>query len=80
MTSYKEKWVRQGIDEGYLSAMAQMLVFIAVQQNNCIEEFIVEFELKRKDFLVYLNEKDFKEIDKVVDDFPSEARKMWMEQ
>lgn len=78
MVSYKEKWVRQGIDEGYLSAMAQMLVFIAVQQNNDIDEFIVEFELKRKDFLLYLDEKDIEEIDEVVDGFPSKVREIWM--
>lgn len=74
MKSYRE----EGVSEGYFSAMAQILTFVIIHQSDSPDQFITEFELRRKDFLCYLNVEDIEEIDRVCVHLTKKAQEMWL--
>lgn len=79
LSSNKEKWFTEGVSEGYYSAMAQVLSYAVVYRGNTPDDLIMAFELKRKDFLRYLDVEDIEEVDKIVELLPEVARNMWIE-
>lgn len=59
--------------------MAQVLSYVVVHQRNIPDDLIITFELKRKEFLRYLDVEDIEEVDKIIEILPEVARNMWIE-
>lgn len=78
MKSYKSKWINEGKNEGYLSAMAQILEYKALFHGGDTDDLIIEFGLKRKDFLNYLDIEDIIETDKNSENMNQQALNMWL--
>lgn len=61
--SYKKKWVSEGVETGYISAMLSVISFVAESQNNDLDIWITEFSLRKTDFLKYWGEEDLDFVD-----------------
>ena len=57
------KILNDGADAGYMSAMLYVLQLVVVRQNNSPDDFILELDLKKADFLKYWSEEDISFLD-----------------
>lgn len=68
---------RKSYDEGYFSAIKNILEIVANTQNNSIHEFILELDLHRIDFIKCFDPEDLKHIDEAVEKENEKVQKMW---
>lgn len=63
---------------GYYSAMAQVMTYMIESKNDSIDDFIVEFEFKEKDFKKHLDSEDYSSITNNVESMNDKAKNMWV--
>jgi hypothetical protein len=74
--SYKEKWINVGFDEGYLSALKDVLNYTIEFENNSADSLITNMRLRKRDFLKYWEENELDFIKE--DELNKKALEIWL--